>query len=147
MKMKKFEDDKELRKLLKEVSLESPEEGFSSGVMSRIFEEKPVLYTEKQDPVLGLSFWIIIGLFAAIILGVVVFSGTVSAVSDQATSILQGAHTRNLIEGYRAFFDKLGGLPQSVAVIFMATSLLVLLEKLIGTNKHSFSWKENPNLL
>ena len=63
--MKSFEDNK-LKSLIKDVRLDSPGPNFTNRVMNQIFKENPVLEKIKGEKIFGKGFWIIIGLFAAL---------------------------------------------------------------------------------
>ncbi len=134
--MKTFEEDKELKQLLKSVKLESPGADFSARVMNRVFAEQPALEQVKSLPVLGKGFWIILALFAALLATVVLVSGGGSA-SEQTPALLQQVNTDAMLTGYRAFFDKFASLPAGIAGIFMGASLLLLLEKFLGSRRHA----------
>lgn len=136
--MKTFEEDKELRQLLKSIKLESPGVDFSARVMNRVFAEQPALEQVKQLPVLGRGFWIIISLFAVLIVLVVLVSGGSSTVS-QTPALLPEVNTDAVLTGYRSFFDKLSSLPAGIAGIFIGASLLVFLEKFLSTKWHIVS--------
>lgn len=136
--MKTFEKDKELRQLLKSIKLESPGADFSARVMNRVFAEQPALEQVKQLPVLGRGFWIIIALFALLIVLVVLVSGGSSTVG-QTSTLLPEVNTDAVLTGYRSFFDKLSNLPVGIAGIFIGASLLVFLEKFLKTKWHVVS--------
>lgn len=136
--MKTFEEDKELRQLLKSIKLESPGADFSARVMNRVFAEQPALEQVKQLPVLGRGFWIIIALFALLIVLVVLVSGGSSTVG-QTPTLLPEVNTDVVLTGYRSFFDKLSNLPVGIAGIFIGASLLVFLEKFLKTKWHVVS--------
>lgn len=136
--MKTFEEDKELKQLLKSIKLESPGADFSARVMNRVFAEQPALEQVKQIPVLGRGFWIIISLFAALIVLVALFSGE-SSVAGQTPALLPQVNTDAVMTGYRSFFDRFSNLPAGIAGIFIGASLLVFLEKFLSTRKHVIS--------
>lgn len=134
--MKTFEEDKELKQLLKSIKLESPGVDFSNRVMNRVFAEQPALEQVKSLPVLGKGFWIILALFAALLVAVVLVSGGGSA-SEQTPALLSQINTDAVLTGYRAFFDKFANLPAGVAGILMGASLLLLLEKFLGSRRQA----------
>jgi hypothetical protein len=134
--MKTFEEDKELKQLLKSVKLESPGVDFSNQVMNRVFAEQPALEQVKSLPVLGKGFWVILALFAVLLASVVLVSGG-GSVSEQTPELLSQVNTDAILTGYRAFFDKFANLPAGVAGILMGASLLVLLEKFLGSRRHA----------
>jgi hypothetical protein len=134
--MKTFEEDKELKQLLKSVKLESPDADFSARVMNRVFVEQPALEQVKSLPVLGKGFWVILALFAALLAAGVLVSGGGSAI-EQTPALLQQVNTDAVLSGYRAFFDKFANLPAGITGIFMGASLLLLLEKFLGSRRHA----------
>lgn len=133
--MKTFEEDKELKQLLKSVKLESPGVDFSARVMNRVFAGQPALGQIKQIPVLGKGFWVILTLFAALLVLVVLFSG--GSAASEAPALLPHVNTEAVMTGYRSFLDKLANLPAWVAGIFMGASLLVLLDKFFSSRGHA----------
>lgn len=134
--MNTFEEDKKLKQLLKSVKLESPDIDFTTRVMNRVFAEQPALEQVKSSPVFGKGFWIILALFVALLTAVVLFAGNGSA-PEQTPALLQQVNTEAMLTGYRAFFAKLGSLPAGFAGIFMGASLLILLEKFLGSRSHA----------
>jgi len=81
--MKTLDNDKELRKLLKEIQLESPSKDFTLKVMDRVWEEKAAVVKSEQlksERILGRGFWVIIALFVLLFLAVVLFSNQGTAV-------------------------------------------------------------------
>ncbi|MGC9355985.1 MAG: hypothetical protein ACP5D9_19215 [Mariniphaga sp.] len=134
--MKTFEEDKELKQLLKSIKLESPGADFSARVMNRVFAEQPALEQVKSLPVFGKGFWVILALFAILLVAVALVSGGSSS-AEQTPALLQQVNTDAVLTGYRSFFDKLASLPSGIAGIFMGASLLILLEKFLGTRSHA----------
>lgn len=133
--MKTFEEDKKLGQLLRSARPESPGRGFSSRVMDRIFEEQYGLEQVKQQPVLGRGFWIILALFA-VLLGIFVLLSGGGQEVNSSPALFPDVNTDAVMTGYRSFFEKLGGLPASVAGILMASSLLIFLERFLGSRSH-----------
>jgi hypothetical protein len=129
--MKTFEEDKELKQLLKSVKLESPGADFSARVMNRVEQVKSL-------PVLGKGFWVILALFAILLAAVALVSGGSSS-AEQTPALLSQVNTDAVLTGYRAFFDKFANLPAGVAGILMGASLLLLLEKFLGTRRQAVS--------
>jgi hypothetical protein len=136
--MKTNIEDNELRRLLKSVKPESPGFDFSDRVMNRIFEEQNALEQVKMEPLLGKGFWIILALFLVLFAVMAMVSGN-SPSAETTPALIPDINTENVLTGYRAFFEKLGNLPASLAGIFLATSLLVVLEKFLGSRKHVLS--------
>jgi hypothetical protein len=58
--MKTFEEDKELKQLLKSIKLDKPAPDFTKQVMNRVFQERTMPEQVKAEPVLGKGFWIIL---------------------------------------------------------------------------------------
>jgi hypothetical protein len=135
--MKTFEEDLELKQLLKNVKTESPGSDFSARVMKQIFAEQTALERVRKEPVLGKGFWVILSLFAVLIAAVALSSG--APASNITPALLSEINTDAVMTGYRSFFEKLGGLPVSIAGIFLATSLLVFLEKILGSRNQVLS--------
>lgn len=136
--MKTFEEDKELKQLLKSIKLESPGADFSARVMNRVFAEQPALEQVKSLPVLGKGFWVILALFAILLVAVALVSGGTSS-AEQTPALLQQFNTDAVLTGYRSFFDKLANLPAGIAGIFIGVSLLVFLEKFLASRSHVIS--------
>jgi hypothetical protein len=135
--MKTFEEDLELKQLLKNVKTESPGSDFSARVMKQIFAEQAALERVRKEPVLGKGFWVILSLFAVLIAAVALSPG--APASNITPALLSEINTDAVMTGYRSFFEKLGGLPVSIAGIFLATSLLVFLEKILGSRNQVLS--------
>src|SRR5690606_3600979 len=98
-----------------------PRADFSARVMNRVFAEQPALEQVKSLPVLGKVFWIILTLFAALVVLVVLFAGG-NGTGNQAPQILQQVNTEAVLTGYRSFFNNLTNLPLGIAGIFMGAS-------------------------
>ena len=130
--MKNFEDDMELRQLLRSVKPESPGPGFSADVMNRIFKEQISVERIKKEPFFGKGFWIITALFILLAGAIFLFPAGFT-VSDPGSSFLPELDIAKVIPSYRLFFDRLGTLPAGVAGILLSTSMLILLEKFLGT--------------
>ena len=103
--------------------------------MNRVFAGQPALGQIKQIPVLGKGFWVILTLFAALLVLVVLFSG--GSAASEAPALLPHVDTEAVMTGYRSFLDKLANLPAWVAGIFMGASLLVLLDKFFSSRGHA----------
>lgn len=131
--MKKFENDMELREVIKSIKLDNPSSTFTTNVMNKVFQERSVVVQLKEEPILGKGFWIIIALFIALMLLMVIFSE--SAPSAEANALLPDINSEGLMNGYRSFFDKFGALPSSIAGISLGFSLLILLERYLSSRK------------
>ncbi|SHF25025.1 hypothetical protein SAMN05444274_104177 [Mariniphaga anaerophila] len=134
--MKTFEQDKELKQLLKSVKLESPGVDFSAGVMNRVFAEQSALEKAKQQPLFGKGFWVIFSLFVALIIVVVLLSGEGSAVA-KVPDFFPGADVDAALSGYRLLLHRLSNLPAGIAGILFGASLLILLENFLETRHHA----------
>lgn len=132
--MKKIEEDKELKGLIKSMDLDSPGKGFSSKVMNQIFELESYIEKLKSERILGKSFWIIFSLFTLIAAALVVVSvAGINPGESQISDFLSGANNSGVSEGYKNVFETLTSLPLSVAGILLASSLLVFLERFLST--------------
>ncbi|HCE57406.1 MAG TPA: hypothetical protein DER09_06260 [Prolixibacteraceae bacterium] len=132
--MKTLDNDKELRKLLKEIQLESPSKDFTLKVMDRVWEEKAAVVKTgqvKSERILGRGFWIIIALFVLLFLAVVLFSNLGTAESGQLSKLAEGFGTSSASERYQSVFSNLGSLPLSIGGILLASSLLVFIDKFL----------------
>lgn len=135
--MKPEIEDKKLKELLKYAKPESPGSDFSARVMNRVFEEKAALEQVKSEPVLGRGFWIILALFAGLMAIVAFLSGS-GASAESSLNLLQNVNTEAVKTGYQSVFDKLGTVPLSIAGIFLASSLLLFLEKFLSKRSGVF---------
>lgn len=131
--MKTFEEDKELRQLLKSIKLDKPAPDFTTGVMNRVFQERTMLEQVKVEPVLGKGFWIILALFVLLMAVMVLLSG--SNIAPESTVALPEFNTEKYVSGYRSFFENFSNLPASIAGITLAISLLVFLERFLSTKR------------
>jgi len=126
--MNKFQEDTELRQLIKGFRLQSPGDNFSSKVMDHIHEEKRESERVKAEKIIGPWFWIVLASFAGLCAAVFFVSE-----SDYDTSLisgfLQGTGEKSLSTYYTLFVSFLDTVPTSVAGIMLALSLLVLLDK------------------
>ncbi len=130
--MKTFQEDKELRALIKSIQLDSPEKDFSKRVMNRIFEEQPALEQVKAERIFSKSFWIILGLFVALIAAMVIFSATGANGGGEIEKLLPDLSSTAVSQEYNNIFDKITGLPASIAGIMFAASLLLFLERFLS---------------
>ncbi len=123
----------ELREVIKSIQLEKPSSDFTTNVMNKVFQERSVVVQLKEEPVLGKGFWVIIALFVALMVIMVIFSG--SDPSAEANALISDINSEGLLIGYRSFFDRLGALPSSIAGISLGFSLLILLERYLTSKK------------
>jgi hypothetical protein len=127
--MKTFDNDKELKKLIGELKLESPGKDFTMNVMNRVFEEKVALEEVKSDPVLGRGFWIIVSLFVSLFVITLIFSNSGAEQVSMFSKLVEGLNGNSVLNGYQSFFIKIGSLPLSIGGILLASTLLVFIDK------------------
>ncbi len=134
--MKKFEEDKELKALIKSMKPDSPGSDFSGKVMNRIFEMESLLEKVKRERIFKKEFWIITTLFVVLLgsLIAVSVSGTGGAESELA-KLLPDVNAGGVKEGYQSAFEKVTSLPLSIAGILLASSFLVFIDRFL--NKRS----------
>ena len=139
-------EDIKLKMLLQDIQLESPDANFSDRVMKKILQENDAIEKIKSERVLGKGFWIIVALFIVLlgIVGIVSSSGTETAgIFDkffQANKIFGNAS--NTANNYESILEKFGSLPVGVAVIFIASSILLFIERFINSNLNVFPNKK-----
>ncbi len=139
--MKTQDPDMELRKLLKEVQLDTPSKDFTIKVMNRVWEEKSIqsrVEVIKNERILGKGFWIILILFIALFAAVVFTSGNGGQEAGQLSKLMQGLQNEEVSEGYKSFFSNLGSLPLSISGILLASTLLVFIDRILASAKHGF---------
>lgn len=139
--MKTQDTDMELRKLLKEVQLDTPSKDFTIKVMNRVWEEKSIqsrVEVIKNERILGKGFWIILILFIALFAAVVFTSGNGGQEAGQLSKLMQGLQNEEVSEGYKSFFSNLGSLPLSISGILLASTLLVFIDRILASAKHGF---------
>lgn len=131
--MKTFEEDKELRQLIKSIKLDKPAPDFTRLVMNQVFQEHTSMEQVKAEPLLGKGFWIIVALFGILMVAMFFLSG--SSPAAESGKLLPDISSGELMSGYRAFFENLGSLPASIAGISFGISLLVFLERFLTAAK------------
>ena len=140
--MNELEDIK-LRMLLQDIQLESPDKNFSIRVMDKILRENEAIEKIKAERILGKGFWIILGLFVVLlaIIGLVSSSGSeTGGIIDkffQANKIFGNAG--NTANDYKSIIERLGSAPIGIAVILVASSVLLFIEPFISSNLKVFS--------
>jgi len=136
--MNTIENDRELRKLMKEISLEKPGAGFSTKVMDAIIAEsaKTVYRTE---PILSRNFWIFVGLFVslAIVLMLIGASGAYSSaeISQGILERFPAPELSEVKEGITKFMETITGLPITIAAIMIGTTILILADKFFSSKE------------
>ena len=131
----------ELRKLLKEVQLDTPSKDFTIKVMNRVWEEKSIqsrVEVIKNERILGKGFWIILVLFIALFAAVVFTSGNSGEEAGQLSKLMQGLQNDQISDGYKSFFSNLGSLPLSIGGILLASTLLVFIDRILSSVGHGF---------
>lgn len=137
--MKPFEEDKELKSLLKGIKLDSPEPNFTVRVMNRIFQEESLIEKIKNERVLGKGFWIILALFIALFAAMVLVSGSGAATGGDVPKLVSEINSSGVAAEYQTFFQKLGTVPISIAGILLASSLLLFADKFLNSKMNIFS--------
>ncbi len=130
--MKTLENDTELKNLIKGIKLDSPGSDFTSKVMNRVFEEKPVVEIVKNEKILGRGFWIILLLFVLLFVAMFVFSQGGVADEGQLSKLLNSANDGAFSKGYESIFSNLGSLPLSIGGILLATSVLLFIDRFLS---------------
>jgi hypothetical protein len=138
-KMKPFEEDKELKSLLKSIKLDSPETNFTVRVMTKIFQEESLIEKVKRERILGKGFWIILALFVALFVAMILASGSDAAMGGNMPRLVSEINSSGAAAGYQTFFQKLGTVPVSIAGILLASSLLLFIDKLSQSKMNIFS--------
>jgi hypothetical protein len=138
--MKTSENDNELKKMIKEIRLESPGPDFSLKVMKSILAEtqkKPVLAAE---PFLGKKFWILVTLFIGLAAVFMLFykadPGTGSV--QQLFSNLPSPDWSPLENLFSSSIGKAGSLSWTLIAVMLGASGLIIADKLFA-GKHLFS--------
>lgn len=129
--MKTLDNDIELKNLIKGIKLDSPGSDFTTKVMNRVFEEKPVVEIVKKEKLLGRGFWIILSLFAILFLAMFISSTTGIQDDGQLANIFGKIGSSSLTSGYESVFSKMGSLPLSIGGILFAASILIFIDKFL----------------
>lgn len=129
--MKTLDNNSELKILIKGIQLDTPGNDFTSKVMKRVFEEKPIVEIVKNEKLLGRGFWIILSLFVLLIVASFVFS---SGVVDEGllSKLMNSANNGTFSKGYQSVFTNLGTLPLSIGGILIATSVLLFFDRFLS---------------
>lgn len=134
--MSELEDIK-LRALLQDMDLEAPSAKFSVNVMNRIFEEDNVLERIKAQKILGRGFWIIIVLFAVLLVSVFFVQAGDAETSGRLSELLPSPDS-GVAQGYNAFLGQLGALPLTIGAILCGASVLLFIDRFISSNSRVF---------
>lgn len=130
--MKTIDNDTELKNLIKGIKLDSPGSDFTSKIMNRVYEEKPVVETVKDEKLLGKGFWIILFLFVALIAAMFITSSSGMQTEGQLSKLFDGVGEVAFSQGYQSLFSNLGSLPLSIGGILLATSALLFIDRFLG---------------
>ena len=134
--MKKFEEDKELKALIKRMKPDSPGSDFSDKVMNQIFEIESLLERVKRERIFDKGFWIITTLFVALLGALIAVSITgTGGTESELAKFLPDINTGEVSQGYETAFEKFTSLPLSIAGILIASSFLVFIDRFL--NKRS----------
>jgi hypothetical protein len=106
-----------------------------SNTKVKLHRARKQLYTLLND-MLKEDLYTILSLFVVLVGAMIWVSGS-QPVAESTPGFLPEMNTDTVLTGYRAFFDKLGALPASIAGIFLASSLLIFLEKLVDSRRHA----------
>lgn len=133
--MKKFEEDKELRALIKSMKPDSPGSDFSGKVMNQIFEMESLLEKVKRERIFGKGFWIITTLFIMLIGALIAVSITgAGGAESEIAKFLPDLNAGGVSQGYENAFQKVTSLPLSIAGILISSSFLIFIDRFL-TNR------------
>ncbi|HOF54449.1 MAG TPA: hypothetical protein PLD74_01575 [Prolixibacteraceae bacterium] len=138
--MNQEEQHNELRKMIREIGIESPGPAFSHQVMEALLaeekREKPAFVTE---PILGKNFWILTLLFILLLMIFLIFGRTWSPGSESAITMMLRWITRygSLFFGdfWSLFLQKAGNIPVISAAVFLAVTILTLADRFLPEKK------------
>ncbi len=131
-------EDIQLKKLLQELTPDSPTPGFTTKVMDKIFEEANALDHIKKQQIFGKGFWIISLLFIALMSIVFVLSNNGIQTENQINNFFLDIN--NGIENKtQPFFTKINTVPIGIAVGFIALSILLFIDRIISSNSKIFN--------
>ncbi|NQU84404.1 MAG: hypothetical protein HQ541_01465 [Mariniphaga sp.] len=128
--MKEIENDKQLKSLMKETRFEKPGNKFTLNVMNEIFALEAAKALKKGVKVLGKNFWIIVSLF--IILGTTIIILSVTGILGESSVSLLPEAPSSVTDGYQSIYEKIGRVPLSIAAILTASSILLLVERILS---------------
>jgi hypothetical protein len=132
--MKQYDDDSELRNLIKNIQIESPGPEFKEKVMEAILTPGKSASLAPGMPLLGKSFWIIGAFFVLIIL--------LTSLILPENSYPQATYFRNLLmnitlpdirsfqEVFGKFNEATGKVPMVVFATLFSASALILADRL-----------------
>ena len=131
--MNTTDNDRELRKLMKEMPLQKPGSGFSDRVMQAVMAEAVKKAPAKDEHILGKNFWMITGAF---LLLMIVFIGVSGSGNSTEPAVTAGLWERfpapdltGVKEIYNRFWQSLSGAPLTLAAIMTSASILIFADK------------------
>ncbi len=133
--MKTFEEDSELREIIRDIKLESPGKDFTMNVLDRIHKEVPFAFQIKKEPLLGMGFWTIVVLFIALGIAMFFFSGSLTGSEGTIGKFLNSVSTTSASGAYKGFLGQLNNVPAGIVGILLASSLLIFIERLFSLKK------------
>jgi hypothetical protein len=135
--MKTIDNDRELRKLMKGISLDKPSYDFSSKVMEAVYAEAARRAAYKSEPFLGTKFWIFVALFTLLAVALILISGSDYSANSTITEGLiekfPGTDLSQVKGGFSRFWDMVSGFPITIGAILVASSLLILIDKIFSS--------------
>ncbi len=137
--MNATDNDRELQRLMKGIDLEKPGAGFSTRVMDAVLAEAAKKQAYRTEPILGLKFWIFVGLFIALAAALFLLGGSESTSSVELNpGILEKFPAPDLTpvkSGLSNLWKAVSGLPITLAAITTATTLLILADKYFSSKQ------------
>jgi hypothetical protein len=129
-----IENDKELKKWMKDIRLESPGPEFSSKVMEAILTETEKKLSFVAEPVLGKKFWILVILFVALIVFFILFPGEKTAshtgLIQQLFSGIPKPDWNPINHLISEFATKTGSLTWTLAAVMLGASILIIADNI-----------------
>ena len=126
-------NDRDLRKLIKEMPLQKPGSGFSDRVMQAVLAEAANKAPLKTEPILGINFWIITGAFLLLMILFISMSGSGNTGEPSVTAGLLERFPSPGLDGikeiYNRFWQSLSGIPLTLAVIMASASILIFADR------------------
>lgn len=131
--MNTIDSDRELRKLMKEMPLQKPGNGFSDRVLQAVMAEAANKAPLKSEPILGKNFWIITGAFLLLMILFISMSGSgITSEPSMTAGLLERFPSPDLTgikETYNRFWNALSGAPTTLAVIMASASILIFADR------------------
>jgi NADH:ubiquinone oxidoreductase subunit 6 (subunit J) len=130
--MNRFEEDNELRRLIKSMKPESLGADFSSKVMMRVHEKQEEMDRIRSERIFGKWFWIILAAFISLFM-IVIFVPETTSYPSAFPGIIPEFDRETISALYSSLFKTFDVIPTSVAGILLASSLLLILEGLLSS--------------